>query len=187
VMTAMTFILIRGPQAHDRSVEDSCQQGKIRPGELPSPPERAHADKEISIGRERTPEPPTRWYRAADQTRPHRVRLDLSPGLEGRGFSPAASRLLRLFFLSRPVQSVRARTARAARQERGGSRTGGKAPPFRRLQLNERGWREITVRHVARTTTRSAHRSARGRRECGQPHHLSRGDAGFLVGTSVYR
>ena len=39
-----------------RSVEGSRQQGEIRLGEFLSPPEQAHDDKEISIGKKRTPE-----------------------------------------------------------------------------------------------------------------------------------
>ena len=39
-----------------RSVEGARQQGKIRLGEFLSPPEQAHDDKEISIGKKRTPE-----------------------------------------------------------------------------------------------------------------------------------
>ena len=39
-----------------RSVEDSRQQGEVRLGEFLSPPEQAHDDKEISIGRKKTPE-----------------------------------------------------------------------------------------------------------------------------------
>jgi hypothetical protein len=39
-----------------RSVEGSRQQGEIRLGEFLSPPEQAHSDKEISIGKKRTPE-----------------------------------------------------------------------------------------------------------------------------------
>ena len=58
----MIFIRMDGPQAHDHSVEGSCRQGEIRLGELPSPPEQAHDDKEI--GKKRKPEPRTRWYRA---------------------------------------------------------------------------------------------------------------------------
>ena len=38
------------------SVEASRQQGEIRLGEFLSPPEQAHDDKEISIGKKRTPE-----------------------------------------------------------------------------------------------------------------------------------
>jgi hypothetical protein len=40
-----------GPQAHGNSVEGSRQQGEIRLGEFLSPPEQAHDDKEISIGK----------------------------------------------------------------------------------------------------------------------------------------
>jgi hypothetical protein len=54
VTTAATFIVIRGPQAHVRSVEGSCQQGEVRLAELLSLPEQAHGDKEI--GKKRTPE-----------------------------------------------------------------------------------------------------------------------------------
>ena len=39
-----------------RSVEGSRQQGEVRLGEFLSPPEQAHGDKEISIGKKRTPE-----------------------------------------------------------------------------------------------------------------------------------
>jgi hypothetical protein len=39
-----------------RSVEGSRQQGKIRLGEFLSPPEQAHDDKEVSIGKKRTPD-----------------------------------------------------------------------------------------------------------------------------------
>jgi hypothetical protein len=39
-----------------RSVEGSRQQGEVRLGEFLSPPEQAHDDKEISIGKKRTPE-----------------------------------------------------------------------------------------------------------------------------------
>ena len=39
-----------------RSVEGSRQQGEIRLCEFLSPPEQAHDDKEISIGKKRTPE-----------------------------------------------------------------------------------------------------------------------------------
>jgi len=39
-----------------RSVEGSRQQGEVRLGEFLSPPEQAHADEEISIGKKRTPE-----------------------------------------------------------------------------------------------------------------------------------
>jgi len=39
-----------------RSVEGSRQQGEIRLGEFLSPREQAHDDKEISIGKKRTPE-----------------------------------------------------------------------------------------------------------------------------------
>jgi hypothetical protein len=39
-----------------RSVEGSRQQGEIRLGEFLSPPEQAHDDKEISMGKKRTPE-----------------------------------------------------------------------------------------------------------------------------------
>jgi hypothetical protein len=58
----MSFIRTDGPQAHDHSVEGSHQPGEVRPGEFLSPPEQAHRDKEI--GKKRTPEPGTRWYRA---------------------------------------------------------------------------------------------------------------------------
>jgi hypothetical protein len=61
-----------GPQAHDRSVEGSRQQGEIRLGEFLSPPEQPHDDKEISIGKKKTPEPRTRWYRAELR---HRARI----------------------------------------------------------------------------------------------------------------
>jgi hypothetical protein len=43
-----------GPQAHDHPVEGSCQQTEVRLGELLSPPEQAHGDKES--GKKRTPE-----------------------------------------------------------------------------------------------------------------------------------
>jgi hypothetical protein len=39
-----------------RSVEGARQPGEIRLGESLSPPEQAHNDKEISIGKKRTPE-----------------------------------------------------------------------------------------------------------------------------------
>ena len=39
-----------------RSVEGSRQQDEIRLGEFLSPPEQAHGDKEISLGKKRTPE-----------------------------------------------------------------------------------------------------------------------------------
>jgi len=39
-----------------RSVEGPRQQGEIRLGEFLSPPEQARDDKEMSIGRKRTPE-----------------------------------------------------------------------------------------------------------------------------------
>jgi hypothetical protein len=58
----MIFIRMGGPQAHNHSVEASCQQGEVRLGEFLSPPERAHGDKEM--GKKRTPEPRTRRYRA---------------------------------------------------------------------------------------------------------------------------
>jgi hypothetical protein len=38
------------------SVEGSRQQREVRLGELLAPPEQAHGDKEISIGKKRTPE-----------------------------------------------------------------------------------------------------------------------------------
>ena len=41
--------------ARRRSVEGSRQQGEIRLGEFLSSPEQAHDDKEISIGKKRTP------------------------------------------------------------------------------------------------------------------------------------
>jgi hypothetical protein len=37
-------------------VEGSRPQGEIRLGEFLSPPEQAHDDKEISMGKKRTPE-----------------------------------------------------------------------------------------------------------------------------------
>jgi hypothetical protein len=43
---------VQGP----RSVEGSRQQGEISLGEFLSPPEQAQDDKEISIGKKRTPE-----------------------------------------------------------------------------------------------------------------------------------
>jgi len=69
----MIFMSSDGPKAHGNSVEGSCQQGEVRLGELLSPPEQAHDDKEI--GKKRTPEPPTRGYRpgfrsVGRQTRP---------------------------------------------------------------------------------------------------------------------
>jgi hypothetical protein len=39
-----------------RSIKGSRQQGEIRLGEFLSPPEQAHDDKEISIGKRRTPQ-----------------------------------------------------------------------------------------------------------------------------------
>jgi len=39
-----------------RSVEGSRQQGEIRLSEFLSPPEQAHDDKEISLGKKKTPE-----------------------------------------------------------------------------------------------------------------------------------
>jgi hypothetical protein len=53
-----------GAQAHGNSVEGSRQQGEIRLGEFPSPPEQARGDKEISIRENRTPEPRTVSYGA---------------------------------------------------------------------------------------------------------------------------
>ena len=50
------FMSSDGPQAHGNSVEGSRQQGEIRLGEFLSPPEQAHDDKEISMGKKRTPE-----------------------------------------------------------------------------------------------------------------------------------
>jgi hypothetical protein len=41
---------------HVYSAEGSCQQREIRLGELLSPPEQVHRDKEISIAKKRTPE-----------------------------------------------------------------------------------------------------------------------------------
>jgi hypothetical protein len=38
------------------SVEGSCQQGEVSLGEFLSPPEHAQDNKEISIGKKRTPE-----------------------------------------------------------------------------------------------------------------------------------
>jgi hypothetical protein len=58
----MIFIRMDGPQAHDHSVEGSCQQNQISRSEFLSPPEQAYGDKEI--GKKKTPEPRTRWYRA---------------------------------------------------------------------------------------------------------------------------
>jgi hypothetical protein len=43
-----------------RSVEGSRQQSEIRLGEFLSPPEQAHDDKEISMGKKRPPEFPHR-------------------------------------------------------------------------------------------------------------------------------
>ena len=39
-----------------RSLEGSRQRGEIRVGEFLSPPEQVHGDKEVSIGKKRTPE-----------------------------------------------------------------------------------------------------------------------------------
>ena len=49
---------------HVRSVGGSCQQGGIRLGELLSPPEQAHGDKETLIGKKRT-----RAFRERDRIR----------------------------------------------------------------------------------------------------------------------
>ena len=59
------FFLLTGPPSvplssplgpSPRSVEGSRQQGEVRLGEFLSPPEQAHDNKEISIGKKRTPE-----------------------------------------------------------------------------------------------------------------------------------
>jgi hypothetical protein len=47
-----------------RSVEGARQPGEIRLGEFLSPPEQAHDDKEISIGKKRTSE-----FRHRERTR----------------------------------------------------------------------------------------------------------------------
>ena len=54
VTRAAIFMSMGGPQVHGRSVEGSRQGGEVRLGELLSPPEEAHGDKEI--GKKRTPE-----------------------------------------------------------------------------------------------------------------------------------
>ena len=50
------FISSDGPQAHGNSVEGSRPQGEVRRGEFLSPSEQTHDDKEILIGKKRTPE-----------------------------------------------------------------------------------------------------------------------------------
>jgi hypothetical protein len=67
VTRAAVFISMDGPQVHGRSVEGWRRPGEIRLGELLSPPEQSHNDKEI--GKIRTPEPRTRWYRVESRTR----------------------------------------------------------------------------------------------------------------------
>jgi hypothetical protein len=56
VTTLAIFIPLGGPKAQRPSVEGSRQQGEIRLGEFLSPPEQPHDNKEISIGKKRTPE-----------------------------------------------------------------------------------------------------------------------------------
>jgi hypothetical protein len=75
----MSFIRRDGPQAHDHTIEGSCQQGEIRLGQFLSPPERAHGDKEI--GKKRRREPGTRCHWA-----------EPVPDGTGRSFDPSVDR-----------------------------------------------------------------------------------------------
>jgi hypothetical protein len=47
------FVSSDGPQAHGNSVEGPRQQGEIRLGEFLSPPEQAHDDNEIAVGKKK--------------------------------------------------------------------------------------------------------------------------------------
>ena len=84
------FMSSDGPQAHGNSVEGSRQQGEIRPGQFLSPPEQAHDDKEISIGKKRTPE-----FRHRDRIRhggDDGHGQDADPSADGRSALLAPSR-----------------------------------------------------------------------------------------------